>query len=79
MLSHKKRSFRTFVLTRGIISGIISAVLGIGGFLLLLMAVLFLASQSGEFGTAIIDRYFGNNAAYAEVVEIFTDSEAFTR
>lgn len=72
MRVRKKRLFKTLVLTRSLISGIISAGLGIGMFLLLAAAASFFASKGG-ISAFIIDRYFGKNTAYAQVAEIVTD------
>ena len=75
MRLQKKRPFKTLVLTRGLISGVISAAVGIGAFLLLTAVMLLIASRSGSFCEAVIDRYFGKNTVYAEVAEIFTDPQ----
>ena len=75
MRLQKRRPFKALVLTRGLISGIISAAVGIGAFLLLTAVMLLIASRSGRFCEAVIDRYFGKNTVYAEVAEIFTDPE----
>lgn len=72
MRLRKKRLFKTLVLTRGLISGAVSAVLGIGAFLILCAAVIILAEHS-DFSAAVINRYFGKNTVYAEVAEVFTD------
>lgn len=76
MRLQRKNPFKTLVLRReyiGVVFYIVCAML------LLLAAVLFLLPAMGEnFCAMIIDRYFQSNTVYAEVAEIFTDSEGRT-
>lgn len=72
MCLQKKRFFKTFVLTRGIISGAFGAFLGICALTILCIAAMVLSEHS-EFSAALINGYFGKSTVYAEACEVFRD------